>query len=130
MIHYPDKKTILKLHTRIIERSGGSFGVRDEGLVESAIGQPRMTFSGNDLYPTLGEKAAAIGFSLIKNHPFVDGNKRIGHGAIELLLGMNGFEISAPVEEQEDVVLRVASSEMSREEFTDWLTQKVVASSR
>ncbi|MGB8687009.1 MAG: type II toxin-antitoxin system death-on-curing family toxin [Microcoleus sp.] len=67
------------------------------------------------------EKASAIGFALIKNHPFLDGNKRIGHAAMEVFLILNGFEISAPVEEQEPIILQVASSAIARDEFTEWL---------
>jgi death-on-curing protein len=90
-------------------------------LLESALAQPRQTFGGSDLYPTLVEKAAALGFSLIANHPFVDGNKRIGHAAMEVFLVLNGQEIDADVNEQERVVLAVAAGEMTREQFTDWL---------
>ena len=78
---------VLELHRRIIGQSGGAFGIRDVGLLESAIAQPRMTFGGEDLYPSLLEKAAALGFSIIMNHPFVDGNKRTGHAATETLQG-------------------------------------------
>ena len=85
-----------------------------------------MTFGGEDLYPTLVEKAAALGFSLMKNHPFLDGNKRIGHAAMETLLVLNGYEIDAPVDEQEQVVFRMASGEMEREEFTSWLQSRTV----
>jgi len=75
---------VLELHRRIINQSGGTLGIRDFGLLESAIAQPRMTFGGEDLYPSLVEKAAALGFALIMNHPFVDGNKRIGHATAEV----------------------------------------------
>ena len=85
---------VLELHRRILEQSGGALGIRDLGLLESAIAQPRMTFGGEDLYPSLLEKAAALGFSSIMNHPFVDGNKRTGHAATEILLVLNGLEIS------------------------------------
>ncbi len=73
---------VLILHRRIIEESGGTAGIRDLSMLGSALAQPRQTFSGIDLYPTLVEKAAALGFSLIKNPPFVDGNKRVGHAAL------------------------------------------------
>jgi death-on-curing protein len=88
---------VLELHRRIIEQFGGAFGIHDMGLLESAIAQPRMTFSGEDLYPRLLEKAAALGFSIIMNHPFVDGNKRTGHAAVETFIILNGIEISASV---------------------------------
>jgi death-on-curing protein len=80
-----------------------------------------MTFGGEDLYPALVEKAAALGHSLIANHPFVDGNKRTGHAAMEVFLMVNGFEIQASVDEQERVILQVAAGEMKREKFTEWL---------
>ena len=70
---------VLELHRRIIAQSGGASGVLNLSALESALAQPQMTFVGNDLYPTLVEKAATLGYSLIQNHPFVDGNKRIGH---------------------------------------------------
>jgi death on curing protein len=76
---------VLELHRRVIEQSDGTFGIQEVGLLESAIAQPRMTFGGEDLYPSLLEKAAALGFSIIMNHPFVDGNKRTGHAVTETL---------------------------------------------
>jgi death on curing protein len=119
---------VLELHRRIIEKSGGAFGIRDVGLLESAIAQPRMTFGGEDLYPSLLEKAAALGFSIIMNHPFVDGNKRIGHAAMETFLVLNGMEINASVDEQERVVLTIASGELKREAFVEWLQRNTTAS--
>lgn len=100
---------VLALHRMVIEQSGGAFGIRDVGLLESAIAQPRMTFGGEDLYPSLLEKAAALGFSIIMNHPFVDGNKRTGHAATETFLVLNGMEINASVDKQERLVLAIAA---------------------
>ena len=117
---------VLELSRRVIQQSGGALGVRDLGALESALAQPRMTFDGQDLYPDLVAKAAALGFSLICNHPFVDGNKRIGHAAMETFLLLNGSEIVADVDEQERVILQVASGDMSREAFTAWLGTHVV----
>jgi death-on-curing protein len=85
-----------------------------------------MTISGEDLYPTIVEKAAALGFSLIKNHPFVDGNKRIGHAAMEVSLILNGYEIDASVDEQEPVILQLAAGELERKASTEWLRAHVV----
>ncbi len=79
------------------------------------------------MYPTLIEKVAALGFSLINNHPFVDGNKRIGHVAIEVTLLMNGYEIQADVDTQETVILAMAASKMNRESFLEWLQKHVVS---
>ena len=112
---------ILELHRRIIEQSGGTPGVMNLGALESAVQLPRMTFGGEDLYPTLAEKAAAFAFSIIRNHPFIDGNKRTGHAAMEVFLILNGYEIWASIDDAEEVILRVTSGEMGREDFTDWV---------
>ena len=88
---------VLVLHGQVMAQSGGAAGVLNLPALESALAQPRMTFGGDDLYPTLVEKAAALGFSVIKNHPFIDGNKRTGHAAMEVFLVLNGFEIQASV---------------------------------
>ncbi|HBW29088.1 MAG TPA: type II toxin-antitoxin system death-on-curing family toxin [Nostoc sp. UBA8866] len=116
---------VVELHRQIIEQSGGALGIRDRGTLESALAQPRMTFGGEDLYPTLVDKAAAIGFSLIMNHPFIDGNKRIGHAAMEVFLVMNGNEIDASVDEQETIILSLASGELEREAFVQWLKNHI-----
>lgn len=116
---------VLDLHRRIIEQSGGAFGMRELGGVESAVAQPQMTFSGEELYPTIESKATALCFSLVMNHPFVDGNKRIGHAAMETFLVMNGFEIVAAVEDTEKIILTLAAGELSREELDDWVTSHI-----
>ncbi|HJX27607.1 MAG TPA: type II toxin-antitoxin system death-on-curing family toxin [Thermoanaerobaculia bacterium] len=116
---------VLELHRLLIAQSGGSPGLREPGALESAVAQPHMTFGGEDLYPALVEKAAAIGFSLVMNHPFIDGNKRIGHAAMETFLVLNGHEIDAPVDEQEDVILRLAAGDLGRAEFIEWLGARI-----
>jgi len=93
------------------------------------VAQPEISFGGNDLYPTIAEKAAALGHSLIQDHPFLDGNKRVGHAAMEVFLVLSGHEIKAPVDEPEQIILTVASGGMSRLEFGEWLKTKVVQSS-
>jgi len=118
---------VLELHRRISEQSGGASGIRDIGLLESAIAQPRMTFGGEELYPSLCVKSAALGFSILMNHPFVDGNKRTGHAAAETFLILNGMEINASVDEQERIVLAIASGELGREAFVEWLQQHIAA---
>jgi death-on-curing protein len=112
---------VIDLHRMVIEQAGGSPGLRDLGALESAVAQPRMTFGGNDLYPSLIEKSAALCFSLVNNHPFVDGNKRVGHAAMETLLVLNGFEIDASTDEQEQLVLALAAGQLSREQLVGWL---------
>ncbi|MBT3315370.1 MAG: type II toxin-antitoxin system death-on-curing family toxin [Anaerolineae bacterium] len=112
---------IIELHHHLIQQAGGSPGIRDVGGLESAIAQPRMIFNGEELYLTIIEKAVALGFSLIQNHPFVDGNKRVGHAAMEIFLILNGTGIEATIDEQEEVILKVASGNLGRKEFEEWL---------
>lgn len=124
-MRYLTLEEVLELHRRLIAQSGGTIGIRDRGALESAVAQPQMSFGGEDLYPTLVEKGSALGFSLIKNHPFLDGNKRIGHAAMETFLVLNGQEIAASVDEQEEVVLKVAAGELDRGPFTEWLRPRL-----
>jgi death-on-curing protein len=84
-----------------------------------------MTFGGDDLYPSLEEKAAALGFSLIQNHPFVDGNKRVGHAAMETFLVLIGYEFTAAVDEAERAILSVAAGTSSREDLLSWIRTHV-----
>jgi death-on-curing protein len=126
IVIYLEIAHVLNLHDALITASGGSTGVRDRGGLDSAIAQPQMTFGGHELYPTIVEKAAALGFSLIMNHPFIDGNKRIGHAAMEVFLICNGFEIQATVDEQEAIILQVAAGQMGRDAFVNWLQSHVV----
>ena len=112
---------VLALHRLIIQQSGGTLGIINLKALESALAQPRLTFGETDLYPSIAEKASILGYSLIKNHPFLDGNKRIGHAAMEVFLLLNGLEIQATVDEQETMVMQVASGKIAREEFTIWL---------
>ena len=125
-IRYLTVYDVMAIYDRVMELSGGAVGIRDIGALESAIAQPRMTFSGNDLYPTIVEKAAVLGFSIIRNHPFIDGNKRIGHAAMEVFLILNGFEIQADVDEQERLILLVAAGETDLADLTSWLHQHII----
>jgi len=118
---------VLELYRQIIAQSGGALGVRDIRALESALAQPQMTFGQKELYSTLFEKAAALAYSLTMNHPFVDGNKRVAHAVMEILLLFNGYEIEASVDEQEDLFLQLASGKISREKLTDWLIDKTVS---
>ena len=112
----------LEIHRRVLSESGGAGGLRDLGAIASALAQPQMTFGGQDLYPTIEAKATAICFSLVMNHPFVDGNKRVGHAAMETFLVLNGFELQAKVDEAEQVILRLAAGHLTRDELLGWIT--------
>jgi death on curing protein len=127
MTRYLTTGEIIAIHGQVMAQSGGLVGLRDLAALESAAAQPQATFGGAELYPSLVEKAAAISFSLIQNHPFIDGNKRIGHAAVELFLILNGYEIVADIDDQEHVILGVASSTITRAELADWMQHHLKA---
>ena len=116
---------VIELYRQVMETSGGTVGILSMEALESAVAQPRVTFGGKDLYPAIIEKAAALGFSLIMNHAFVDGNKRIGHYAMETFLVINGYELNASLDEQEATILRLASGNLSRDAFTNWIRENI-----
>jgi len=114
---------ILNLHKFSIQKYGGSHGLRDSGLLESAIARPFQSFGGEDLYPSIFEKAAALGESLIINHPFIDGNKRTGAVAMAALLEENGIIICANEEKFYDFVISISTGEKKYEEIVEWLKE-------
>lgn len=116
-------KDILELHRLSIELYGGAVGVRDLGLLESAIARPFQTFGGDDLYPTVFEKAAALGESLIINHPFVDGNKRTGFLAMASFMQEEGYIFNASQEEAYVFTIDISTGSKTFEEIADWLKQ-------
>ncbi len=120
MIRFSKDKVLL-LHQLIAQETGGSEGVRDEGLLESALEGVFATFGGQELYPTKEEKGARLGFTLISNHAFVDGNKRIGMYVMLTFLEVNGIRLSCTNEEVAAVGLAVAAGEMGYEALLDWV---------
>ncbi len=125
-MRYLTQAEVIELHQAVIEQSGGSSGFRDLGALQSAVAQPKLIFGDKDLYPSIEEKGAALGFSLICNHPFVDGNKRVGHAAMETFLVLNGREIAASAKDAEEFILRVAASNASRDDLVHWLRSRIV----
>lgn len=115
------KDKVLLLHKLIAEETGGSIGVRDEGLLESALEGAFASFDGKDLYPTKEEKAARLGYTLISDHAFVDGNKRIGMYVMMTFLEVNGIRLECTNEEVAEVGLGVASGKIKYEELLDWV---------
>ena len=114
------------LHDAAIKAFGGTPGLRDRALLDSALAQPLMTFDGVELYPTLFDKVSAIAFSLISNHAFVDGNKRVGFAAMGVILLRNGFRLDCTADEGERITLNVAAGQATREELTMWIRQHAV----
>ena len=124
-IRYLSLAEVLSLYERVITVGGGAFAVRDLGALESAVAQPRASYDAADLYATLEDKAGALGFSLILNHPFVDGNKRVGHAAMEVFLVLNGFELRADVADAETMILGVAAGTVTRDALVAWIRSRL-----
>jgi death-on-curing protein len=111
---------VLALHEILLERFGGSSGIRDQQLLESALSRPFQTFDGTVLYPTILEKAAALIESMLINHPFVDGTKRTGYGLLRIYLAINSYEITASIEERFEFVIAIATGRWKFEHIHSW----------
>lgn len=120
MTQYLTPEQVLFLHSRLIAETGGGQGIRDLGMLLSALGRPQATFDDKDLYPDLFSKAAALMDSLVRNHPFVDGNKRTAITAAALFLRMNGYRLIIENEEMVRFTLACAQSQLSFDEIADW----------
>lgn len=120
MIRFPEDKVKL-LYKLMVEATGGSFGIRDENLLNSALNGIFQTFDGKELYPTKEEKGARLGYSLISNHAFVDGNKRIGVYVMLTFLEVNGIRIECTDNELIELGLGVAAGDIKYEEILDWI---------
>ncbi len=118
------EKEVLEIHAILIERFGGANGVRDKELLDSALNRPYQTFDGNELHPTPIEKAAAILESIVKNHPFTDGNKRTGYVLARLLLMNEHLNIVAEQEEKYKFVISISTGELSYDQIKDWLHKR------
>ncbi len=120
------KEQLLLLHSQLIEEFGGSDGVRDYNLLESALESPFQSFSGEELYPTLQAKAARLGYGLIKNHCMIDGNKRIGAHAMLVFLAINGVEVDYTQKELYDLIFSVAAGSLEYEDLLKWILEHQV----
>ena len=125
-LKHPTVDAVLAIHEQVLAAHGGATGIRSRDLLESAVAAPQATKMGALLISDPIEIAAAYLFYLCGNHPFVDGNKRAGHAVLETFLMLNGYEISARVDEQAEIVLGVASGKIDRHRFTDWLKAHIV----
>lgn len=115
------KKQILMLHTQLIQQTGGSDGVRDYNLLDSALETPFQSFGGDELYPTIQAKAVRLGYGLIKNHCMIDGNKRIGTHAMLVFLALNGIELKYMQKELYETILDVAAGKIEYEDLLQWV---------
>lgn len=115
------KKQILMLHTQLIQQTGGSEGVRDYNLLDSALETPFQSFGGDELYPTIQAKAARLGYGVIKNHCMIDGNKRIGTHSMLVFLALNGIELKYMQKELYETILDVAAGKIEYEDLLQWV---------
>lgn len=115
------REQIIALHSQLISETGGIDGVRDEGLLSSALHAPFQSFGGTDIYPSIQQKATRLGFGLVKNHAFIDGNKRIGAHAMLVFLALNGIELEYTQDELSETFLGIASGDLSQKELLKWI---------
>ena len=115
------KSQVLLLHEQLVAETGGSPGLRDEGMLDSALNAPFQTFGGEDVYPSLQQKAARLCFGLVKNHPFLDGNKRIGAHVMLVFLALNGIELQHTQTELSDVILQLAAGTIQSSDLLNWI---------
>ena len=120
-----DLDEVLAIHQLLIEEFGGSTGIRDQGALEAALSRPMQTFDEKELYPTPVEKAAAILESIVVNHPFFDGNKRMGYVLMRMVLLEAEIDFEAAQEEKYELVIRVAKGELNSSDIAEWLKEKI-----
>ena len=117
------KKQVLMLHTQLIEFTGGCDGIRDEGLLDSALESPFQSFDNEELYPSIQAKAARLCYGLVKNHAMLDGNKRIGAHTMLVFLAVNGYELEYTQKELSDLILDVADGKKEYEDILAWILE-------
>ncbi len=120
---YLQFKQVLWIYRRVVEETGGSPGIRDEGLLRAALARPQSSFGGQDLYPSLFEKAAALVESIARNHPFVDGNKRMAWECLDLLLDLNGFRVKASHEQSFHLMMEIIERRVTVQDVAEWLAK-------
>ena len=121
-----DLAEVLAIHQVLLDEFGGLSGIRDQGLLQSAIERPFGGFGERSFYPTPEEKAGAILESIIKNHPFVDGNKRTGYVLMRLLLMQSGNDLSATQDEKYEFVIQVASGQLNFDQIVGWIRVRIL----
>ena len=117
------KEQVLMLHDQLIEATGGSKGIRDEGMLESALMNPYQSFGGIELYPSIQAKAAQLCFGIVKDQPMIDGNKRLGTHVMLVLLALNGYELSYSQKELSDTILLLAAGKLQSEDILQWIIE-------
>lgn len=119
------KEQVVQMQARIVERYGGHSGIRDEGLFDAALNAPFQTFGEEELFPTLIDKAARLGYGLVKNHPFLDGNKRIGALAFLVFLEINSIKLKTNSRELTELIIQTAAGEKDEDAFREWVSSRI-----
>ena len=122
-VNFIPDEIVLTIHTDLLQRYGGAAGLRDQNLLESALAQPKVTIGGKYANKTLFDKAAAYGFHVCMNHPFVDGNKRVAFVLMDVFLQKNGWEIIAQEEETYSMMMSLASGKINKAQLSSWLKE-------
>lgn len=117
------KEQVIKLHGSLIKATGGSEGIRDEGMLDMALNNPFQSFGGKELYPSIQAKAARLCFGLVRNHAMLDGNKRLGTHVMLVFLALNGYELSYSQKELSDMILALASGDIGENELLQWILE-------
>ena len=125
-IIYLTSAQVLAIHDQAIKRFGGSLGLRDLGLIQSAVARPQASYDGNDLYQDLFDKAAALLQSLLKNHAFIDGNKRTALTSAAIFLNLNGFKLQNNHQDEVDFAVKVDNQNLTLEQIAQWLKEHSV----
>lgn len=115
------KEQVLMLHDRLIDVTGGSKGIRDEGMLDSALANPFQVFGGEELYPSIQAKAAQLCYGLVKNHAMLDGNKRLGTHVMLVFLALNGYELAYSQKELSDTILALAAGDIQVDDLLQWI---------
>jgi death on curing protein len=124
--NFPNLDEVLLLHADQIATFGGTAGVRDQGLLDSALAQPQATFGGELLHPTLADQAAAYLYHLSRNHPFIDGNKRTAFAVMDAFIEVNGYQLMLTDDEAYELTMQVAQGQMSKADLAGILTKALV----
>lgn len=117
------KKQVIMLHSQLIAETGGKDGIRDEGLLDSTLAAPFQSFADTDIYPSVQQKAARLGYGLVKNHAFIDGNKRIGAHTMLVFLALNKIDLAYTQDELSDTFLKVASGKITQDDLLEWIVR-------
>ncbi len=123
---YLELDEVLRIHERMIVQYGGSFGILNQGALESSLAAPQQTMFGEELYPDLASKAAILFFLLVKNHPFMDGNKRTAFACLLRFLNVNGYVLDATEDELYRFTIDVATSVLDKEQVTEWIRKQLL----